>query len=68
MGKIPVSSEGSETQITWRDGRKIVTTDGGSRVDIYQNGKGKADGPGKDHLFATFDKNGNQTTSGGRVR
>lgn len=68
MGNIPVSGKGgSEVHIQWKNGQKTVTTDNGSRVDVYQGGKGKPDGPGHDHLWATFDKKGNNTSSGGRV-
>ena len=67
MGNIEVKGGGSESHIRWADGQKQVTTDGGSRVDIYMNGEGRPDGPGHDHLFATFDKSGRMTTSGGRV-
>lgn len=67
MGNIQVSGGGSEAQIRWANGQKQVYTGNGSRVDIYQNGRGRPDGPGHDHLFATFDKHGNMTSSGGRV-
>jgi hypothetical protein len=67
MGNIPVSGGGSETHFRWADGQKQVYTDNGSRLDIYQNGQGRPDGPGHDHFWATFDQSGNMTTSGGRA-
>lgn len=67
MGNIDVTGGGSETHIRWADGQKQVTTGGGSRVDIYSGGAGKPDGPGHDHLWATFNQNGDVTTSGGRL-
>jgi hypothetical protein len=67
MGNIPVHGGDSETYIRWADGQKQVYTDGGSRVDIYEGGQGRPDGPGHDHYWATFDQNGNMTTSGGRA-
>jgi hypothetical protein len=48
-------------------GTHKVYTDGGSRVDIYEGGQGRPDGPGHDHYWATFDQQGNMTGSGGRA-
>ncbi|MEA5456942.1 hypothetical protein SPF06_19645 [Sinomonas sp. JGH33] len=67
MGNIPIKARGSETRIEWKDGKKIVYTDNGTRVDIYQNGAGRPDGEGHDHLFATFNKKGEATNTGGYV-
>lgn len=67
MVNIPVSGNDGETAFRWADGQKQVYTDGGSRVDIYENGQGRPDGPGHDHYWATFNKAGDMTNSGGRM-
>lgn len=67
VGNVPVQGGGSGVVIRWADGQKQVYTGGGSRVDIYEGGAGRPDGPGHDHFWATFDRQGNMTSSGGRV-
>jgi hypothetical protein len=47
------------------DGQKQVYSDHGSRVDIYENGQDGPDGPGHDHYWATFNRQGEMTGSGG---
>ncbi len=69
MGNIPVNDQsGPRVDIRWADGQKQVYTDGGSRVDIYENGAGHPDGPGHDHYWLTYDQQGQMTGSGGIQR
>lgn len=65
MGQIPVSGGGDEAQFRWADGQKQVYTD--HRVDIYENGDGRPDGPGHDHYWFTYNNRGDVTSEGGRV-
>lgn len=67
MGNIPVKEQGSQKDIRWADGQKQVYTDGGRRVDIYEGGQGRPDGPGHDHYVVKYDRNGNVIETGGRA-
>lgn len=68
MGNIPVHDQsGAGAEIRWAGGQKQVYTDGGSRVDIYENGQGRPDGPGHDHYWLTFNQQGQVTSEGGNL-
>lgn len=69
MGNIPVDDQsGPSVGFRWADGQKQVYTDGGSRVDIYENGQGRPDGPGHDHYWLNFNQQGQVTGEGGMPR
>lgn len=69
MAKITVTGGNQpEKRIKWNlaKGTKTVTTGEGSRVDVYSKGRGRPDGPGHVHEWATYDKNGKRTSHGKR--
>ena len=51
--------------VEYINGQKQVYTDDGRRVDIYEGGQGSPDGPGHDHYWITYDRQGNVASEGG---